>query len=198
MDPGAKRSCNRILAPVTASARRRLWHSRGRYWMPGLIAAGRAMTSIEPKIEQYDTGRAVLLAAVAALGGFLFGFDTAVINGAVLAIRETFGMGAGLTGFVVASALLGCAVGAWLAGKLADRIGRIRVMLVAAVLFLLSAIDSGLAFSPYDLTFWRIVGGLGVGAASVIAPAYIAEIAPASIRGRLGSLQQLAIVSGIF
>jgi MFS transporter, SP family, sugar:H+ symporter len=167
-------------------------------WIPELITMGRAMASIEPKTEQYDTGRAVLLAAVAALGGFLFGFDTAVINGAVLAIRETFGMGAGLTGFVVASALLGCAVGAWLAGKLADRIGRIRVMLVAAVLFFLSAIGSGLAFSPYDLTFWRIVGGLGVGAASVIAPAYIAEIAPASIRGRLGSLQQLAIVSGIF
>ena len=156
------------------------------------------MTSIGPKTEQYDTGRAVLLAAVAALGGFLFGFDTAVINGAVSAIRETFGMGAGLTGFVVASALLGCAVGAWLAGKLADRIGRIRVMVLAAVLFFLSAIGSGLSFSAYDLTCWRIVGGLGVGAASVIAPAYIAEIAPASIRGRLGSLQQLAIVSGIF
>lgn len=156
------------------------------------------MASIEPKTEQYDTGRAVLLAAVAALGGFLFGFDTAVINGAVSAIRETFGMGAGLTGFVVASALLGCGVGAWLAGKLADRIGRIRVMVLAAVLFSLSAIGSGLSFSPYDLTFWRIVGGLGVGAASVIAPAYIAEVAPAAIRGRLGSLQQLAIVSGIF
>jgi MFS transporter, SP family, sugar:H+ symporter len=156
------------------------------------------MTSIEPKIEQYDTGRAVLLAAVAALGGFLFGFDTAVINGAVLAIRETFRMGAGLTGFVVASALLGCAVGAWLAGKLADQIGRIKVMVLAAVLFFVSAIGSGLAYATYDLTFWRIIGGLGVGAASVIAPAYIAEIAPASIRGRLGSLLQLAIVSGIF
>jgi SP family sugar:H+ symporter-like MFS transporter len=156
------------------------------------------MTSIGPETEQYHTVRAVLLAAVAALGGFLFGFDTAVINGAVSAIRETFGMGAGLTGFVVASALLGCAVGAWLAGKLADRIGRIRVMVLAAVLFFLSAIGSGLSFSAYDLTCWRIVGGLGVGAASVIAPAYIAEIAPASIRGSLGSLQQLAIVSGIF
>jgi sugar porter (SP) family MFS transporter len=156
------------------------------------------MTSIEPTTERYDIARAVLLATVAALGGFLFGFDTAVINGAVLAIRETFGIGAGLTGFVVASALLGCAAGAWLAGKLADRIGRTRVMVLAAMLFLLSAIGSGLAYSPYDLTFWRIVGGLGVGAASVIAPAYIAEIAPASIRGRLGSLQQLAIVSGIF
>jgi len=87
---------------------------------------------------------------VAALGGFLFGFDTAVINGAVLAIRETFRIGAGLTGFVVASALLGCAVGAWLAGKLADRIGRIKVMVLAAALFLLSAIGSGLAYSPYE------------------------------------------------
>jgi SP family sugar:H+ symporter-like MFS transporter len=156
------------------------------------------MTSVDPTTERYDIARAVLLAAVAALGGFLFGFDTAVINGAVLAIRATFQIGAGLTGFVVASALLGCAVGAWLAGKLADRIGRIRVMVLAAALFLISAIGSGLAYSPYDLTFWRIIGGLGVGAASVIAPAYIAEIAPASIRGRLGSLQQLAIVSGIF
>lgn len=156
------------------------------------------MTSIDPTVERYDVARAVLLAAVAALGGFLFGFDTAVINGAVLAIRETFRIGPGLTGFVVASALLGCAVGAWLAGRLADRIGRIRVMVLAGTLFLISAIGSGLASSPFDLTFWRIIGGLGVGAASVIAPAYIAEIAPASIRGRLGSLQQLAIVSGIF
>src|SRR5690242_17213927 len=71
-------------------------------------------------------------------------------------------------------------------------------MELAAALFLISAIGSGLAFSPWDLTLWRLIGGLGVGAASVIAPAYIAEIAPASIRGRLGSLQQLAIVSGIF
>src|SRR6185437_1122073 len=136
------------------------------------------MTTIEPAAERYDIARAVLLAAVAALGGFLFGFDTAVINGAVLAIRDTFRIGAGLTGFVVASALLGCAVGAWLAGRLADRIGRIRVMVLAAALFLISAIGSGLAFSPWDLTLWRIIGGLGVGAASVIAPAYIAEIAP--------------------
>jgi SP family sugar:H+ symporter-like MFS transporter len=151
-----------------------------------------------PQAEQYDTGRAVMLAFVAALGGFLFGFDTAVINGAVTAIREDFDMGAGLTGFSVASALLGCAVGAWLAGRLADRWGRVRVMVLAAVLFTTSAIGSGLAFGPPDLIVWRIVGGLGVGAASVIAPAYIAEIAPASIRGRLGSLQQLAIVTGIF
>ncbi len=148
--------------------------------------------------EEYDTGRAILLAVVAALGGFLFGFDTAVINGAVTAITEDFQMGPFLSGFAVASALLGCAAGAWLAGRLADTQGRIRVMVIAAVLFFVSAIGSGLAFSPWDLIIWRIVGGLGIGAASVIAPAYIAEISPASIRGRLGSLQQLAIVSGIF
>nr|WP_307844837.1 sugar porter family MFS transporter [Actinotalea solisilvae] len=140
----------------------------------------------------------MLLATVAALGGFLFGFDTAVINGAVTAIRDEFGMGAGLTGFAVSSALLGCAAGAWAAGRLADRQGRIKVMLLSALLFTVSAIGSGLAVGPWDLIAWRLVGGLGIGAASVIAPAYIAEISPASIRGRLGSLQQLAIVLGIF
>src|SRR5690606_26316386 len=97
--------------------------------------AGGRMSQAETTKETYDTGRAVLLASVAALGGFLFGFDTAVINGAVTAIREDFGMGAGLTGFAVASALLGCALGAWLAGQLADRQGRIRVMLLASALF---------------------------------------------------------------
>jgi sugar porter (SP) family MFS transporter len=121
-----------------------------------------------------------------------------VINGAVQAVREDFRMGAGLTGFVVSAALLGCVVGAYTAGRLADRYGRIRIKVAAAILFAVSAIGSALAVGPFDLMAWRIVGGLAVGAASVIAPAYIAEIAPASIRGRLGSLQQLAIVSGIF
>ncbi len=148
--------------------------------------------------EQYNTVRAIHLATVAALGGFLFGYDTAVINGAVGAMREEFGIGSFLTGFAVASALLGCALGAWGAGRLADNWGRIRVMVLAAILFLVSAFGSGLAFGPWDLILWRVVGGLGVGAASVIAPAYIAEISPAAIRGRLGSLQQLAIVTGIF
>lgn len=148
--------------------------------------------------RDYVLGRAVMLASVAALGGFLFGFDTAVINGAVGAVRAEFGMGSALTGFVVSSALLGCVAGAYLAGRLAERVGRIRVMVIASVLFILSSVGSGLAFGPWDLIGWRVLGGLGVGAASVIAPAYIAEIAPASIRGRLGSLQQLAVVLGIF
>ncbi|WP_174964946.1 sugar porter family MFS transporter [Serinicoccus chungangensis] len=148
--------------------------------------------------RDYYLGKAILLASVAALGGFLFGFDTAVINGAVTAMQGDFEMGSVLTGFVVSSALLGCMAGAYAAGRLAERLGRIRVMMLASALFTISAIGSGFAFGPVDMILWRVVGGLGVGAASVIAPAYIAEIAPASIRGRLGSLQQLAIVSGIF
>lgn len=155
-------------------------------------------TTTTPGQRDYLLGKAVLLASVAALGGFLFGFDTAVINGAVSAMQAEFGMGVWLTGFVVSSALLGCVAGAYLAGWLAERWGRIRVMVLASVLFTVSAIGSGLAIGPWDMIGWRVIGGIGVGAASVIAPAYIAEIAPASIRGRLGSLQQLAIVSGIF
>ena len=148
--------------------------------------------------RDYYLGKAILLASVAALGGFLFGFDTAVINGAVVAMQGDFEMGSVLTGFVVSSALLGCMVGAYAAGRLAEQIGRIRVMMLASALFTISAIGSGFAFGPVDMILWRVVGGIGVGAASVIAPAYIAEIAPAAIRGRLGSLQQLAIVVGIF
>jgi MFS transporter, SP family, sugar:H+ symporter len=144
------------------------------------------------------TANAVLISVVAAIGGFLFGFDTAVINGAVDALSSEFELTAGLTGFAVSSALLGCAAGAWFAGSLADRLGRKKVMIIAAVLFLASAVGSGLALGVWDLILWRVVGGLGVGTASVIAPAYIAEISPAPIRGRLGSLQQLAIVTGIF
>lgn len=152
---------------------------------------------------QTDTGpnhtaTAVLIAAVAAMGGFLFGFDTAVINGAVDALSDSFGLGAGLTGFAVSCALLGSATGAWFAGGAADRFGRPPVMIAASVLFTASAIGSALAFGVWDLIAWRLIGGVGVGVASVIAPAYIAEIAPAPIRGRLGSLQQLAIVLGIF
>ncbi|RCS62711.1 sugar porter family MFS transporter [Microbacterium sp. JB110] len=153
------------------------------------------MTSAQvPRIS----GRVIGISIAAALGGFLFGYDTSVINGAVDALSADFALGAGLQGFAVSIALLGCALGAWFAGSLANRFGRVPVMLVAAILFFISAIGSGFAFGVGDLMAWRAVGGLGVGAASVIAPAYIAEVSPARVRGRLGSLQQLAIVSGIF
>ncbi len=142
-------------------------------------------------------GHAIVIAAAAALGGFLFGYDTAVINGAVGAIRDKYQIGAAGTGLTVSLTLLGAALGAWIAGDLADRLGRIRVMQIAAVLFFVSAFGSAFPFSIYDLTAWRVTGGVAVGFASVIAPAYIAEISPASIRGRLGSMYQLAIVLGI-
>ncbi|WP_278313369.1 sugar porter family MFS transporter [Lolliginicoccus levis] len=142
--------------------------------------------------------RIIGICVAAALGGFLFGFDTAVINGAVDAMTETFALGPALKGFAVSSALLGCAAGAWFAGPIANRLGRVPVMVIAAGLFLASSFGSGLAFGVADLIAWRVIGGLGVGAASVIAPAYIAEVSPARIRGRLASLQQLAIVTGIF
>ncbi|HZH44082.1 MAG TPA: sugar porter family MFS transporter [Lysobacter sp.] len=142
--------------------------------------------------------RVVMVTVAAALGGFLFGFDTAVINGAVDAIRGDFGLSATLTGLAVSCALLGSALGAWFAGPVADRYGRVRTMQVAAVLLLASGIGCGLVVGVWDLIVWRFVGGAGVGVASVIAPAYIAEVSPAHVRGRLGSLQQLAIVLGIF
>ena len=156
-----------------------------------------AMTTSVQKGEEHF-GYVVFIAAAAAMGGFLFGYDSSVINGAVTGIQKHFNVGANQTGFAVASALLGSAVGAWFAGALADRIGRVKVMLIASFLFVVSGVLSGLAFSIVDLSIWRIVGGIGIGIASVIAPAYIAEVAPAQYRGRLGSLQQMAIVLGIF
>ncbi|RCJ17544.1 MFS transporter [Nostoc sp. ATCC 43529] len=145
-----------------------------------------------------NTFYVILIAGAAALGGFLFGFDTAVINGAVAAISKAFNANSVETGLAVSLALLGSALGAFYAGKIADRYGRVKAMVVASVLFTISAIGSGLGVGIWDFTFWRLLGGLAVGAASVIAPAYIAECSPTHLRGRLGSLQQLAIVVGIF
>lgn len=142
--------------------------------------------------------RAIGLSVAAAVGGFLFGFDSSVINGAVESIQANFELNEVITGFVVAVALLGCAVGAIIAGNLSDRWGRLRVMFLGAIMFFVSSIGSALTFSVPDLILWRVIGGLGIGIASVVAPAYIAEIAPRQIRGGLASLQQLAITLGIF
>ncbi|MBK9258698.1 MAG: sugar porter family MFS transporter [Polyangiaceae bacterium] len=162
-------------------------------------------------------GHVLAIVVAAALGGFLFGFDTAVINGAVPVLQKMF-MAAGEPGRIpfnlglpatraaadfwiglsVAMALAGAAFGAFFAGPIADAIGRKKSMVIAAALLFVSALGSGVPFTIWDFTLWRIIGGLGFGAASVLAPAYIAEVSPADKRGRLGSLQQLAIVTGIF
>ena len=105
-------------------------------------------------------GRVVTIASAAALGGFLFGYDTSVINGGVDAIQAHFGVGPVVIGLVVSSALLGSAVGAAIAGGMANRVGRIRVMQTAALLFVISSIGSALPFSVWDLALWRVLGGV--------------------------------------
>jgi SP family sugar:H+ symporter-like MFS transporter len=170
--------------------------------MKGIHMSEHVSTANEPSIFDDDDkpqGRGVIrIASVAALAGLLFGYDSAVINGAVKAIQNDFNINDAAIGFAVASALLGAAGGAMSAGRIADRFGRIFVMKVAAVLFFVSAVGCGLAPEVWSLIFFRVLGGVGVGVASVVAPAYIAEVSPTRIRGRLGSLQQLAIVLGIF
>ena len=140
----------------------------------------------------------VLISAVATLGGFLFGFDSGVINGTVDGLRRAFASSSAELGFEVASMLLGCAAGAFAAGRLADRWGRRSVLIVAAILFLCSAVGAGAATTSALFIAARVLGGVAVGAASVMSPAYIAEIAPARYRGRLATLQQIAIIAGLF
>jgi SP family xylose:H+ symportor-like MFS transporter len=134
---------------------------------------------------------------VAALGGLLFGFDTAVISGTTEALKELFGLGNFALGFTVSSALIGTIVGAVGAGPPADRFGRRATLFVIAVLYFISAVGCALAWDWYSLLFCRFLGGLGVGAASVVSPMYIAEISPARLRGRLVAITQFNIVLGV-
>jgi SP family arabinose:H+ symporter-like MFS transporter len=134
---------------------------------------------------------------IAALGGFLFGFDTAVISGANLYIQPYFGLTDWEFGFVVSSMLVGCAMGGLFAGVPADKFGRRKMLMVTAVLFAISAIGSALATTTVGFVTYRFIGGIGVGAASMLSPIYISEITPAKIRGKMISLNQLTIVVGI-
>ncbi|MEF3116455.1 sugar porter family MFS transporter [Streptomyces chrestomyceticus] len=154
-------------------------------------------TSEGRKAQPDHLGHVIFITAAAAMGGFLFGYDSSVINGAVEAIRGRYEVGSAGLAQVIAIALIGCAIGAATAGRIADRIGRIRVMQIAAALFTVSAVGSALPFALWDLAMWRVLGGIAIGMASVIGPAYIAEVAPPAYRGRLGSFQQAAIVIGI-
>jgi len=140
----------------------------------------------------------ILITLVATIGGFLFGYDSGVINGTVDGLKTAFHSNSVGTGFNVASMLLGCAAGAFMAGWLADKFGRKTILLISAVCFTVSALGAGLAQNSGQFIFVRVLGGLAVGAASVLAPAYISEVAPAKYRGSLSSIQQIAIISGLF
>ncbi len=151
----------------------------------------------------------VLVCLVAALGGLLFGYDTAVVSGAIGFMVERFGFTPAWQGWAASSALVGCIIGVILAGPLSDRLGRKRTLLVAAVLFFVSALGSALpelgtlgaerlgSWLRHSFVVFRIIGGIGVGAASITSPMYIAEISPARIRGRMVSVNQFAIISGM-
>jgi sugar porter (SP) family MFS transporter len=139
----------------------------------------------------------LLSSIVAALGGLLFGFDTAVISGTTQWLEIYFGLSKATLGFTVASAILGTVVGALSAGRPSDRYGRRSVLFVLALLYLGSAIGSALAHNWYMFLVYRFLGGIGVGASSVVAPIYIAEIAPARLRGRMVGVVQVNVVTGM-
>jgi sugar porter (SP) family MFS transporter len=134
---------------------------------------------------------------VAALGGFLFGFDTAVINGALPFFRDHFNLTGNLEGLAVSSAIFGCVAGALLIGRPGDKYGRRYMLRIMAVLFIISALGSGLATSIYEFMIFRVIGGLAIGGASVLSPMYISEISPPAYRGRLTITFQMSIVIGI-
>lgn len=144
-----------------------------------------------------QTGFIIKVSVVAALGGLLFGYDTAVIAGAIGYLQTKFSLSPAMVGWAASSAIWGCILGASLAGYLSDRIGRKKVLIITAVLFFVSSLGAAIPSNLTQFVLARFVGGVGIGAASMLSPLYISEIAPAKNRGTLVSLYQLAIVIGI-
>ena len=144
------------------------------------------------------SGYVILVSCAAALGGLLFGYDTAVISGAIGFLTIKFSLTSSMVGWVTSCILIGCAVGVAIAGTVSDKFGRKKALLSSAIIFAVSSLGAALATSVSILVFWRFLAGIGVGITSLLSPLYIAEIAPAHIRGRLVSLNQLAITIGIF
>jgi len=153
------------------------------------------MTEASP--QRANMGYIGAIVAVATIGGFLFGYDSGAVNGTQEGLRSTFALGDAGLGFTVGSLLIGCFIGAFFAGRLADLMGRRNTMMVAATLFLVGALVQGFADSQIIFVIARIAGGMAVGAASVLSPAYISEVAPAGIRGRLTTVQQIMIITGL-
>jgi len=152
---------------------------------------------VEASPERANMGYIGAIVAVATIGGFLFGYDSGAVNGTQDGLRRAFNLSDSGLGFTVGSLLIGCFIGAFSAGRLADLFGRRNVMMIAAVLFLTGALIQGFAHSQAIFVMARLVGGMAVGAASVLSPAYISEVAPASVRGRLTTVQQIMIIIGL-
>lgn len=155
------------------------------------------MNTLAPNRDRQNTRYLVFLTAVASLGGFLFGYDTAVISGTTDFLQERFQLTDLELGWAAASALVGCILGSASAGYFSDRFGRRKALLLAAIFYTVSALGSAIPMNLTQLSLARIIGGIGVGAASVLSPLYIAEIAPEKIRGRLVTLVQIAILTGM-
>jgi len=149
------------------------------------------------ELKNKNNSYLVLICMIAAIGGFLFGFDTAVISGTVSLVKHDFGLNALSEGWFVSCALLGCIIGVSVSGKLSDQYGRKVVLILSAVLFLASAIGCMLSDSYQSLIIFRLIGGLGIGVASMVSPLYISEFSPSRLRGMMVSLYQLAITIGI-
>lgn len=147
--------------------------------------------------ERANIGLISAIVAVATIGGLLFGYDSGAVNGTQPGLKAAFALDEAGLGFTVGSLLIGCFIGAFFAGTLADRMGRRNVMRLAAILFLVGALVQGLAHDHNIFVIARILGGMAVGAASVLSPAYISEVAPANIRGRMTTVQQIMIISGL-
>ena len=152
---------------------------------------------VEASPQRANMGYIGAIVAVATIGGFLFGYDSGAVNGTQEGLRQAFGLSDAGLGFTVGSLLIGCFIGAFLAGRLADLFGRRNVMMVTALLFTIGALIQGFAHDHTLFVIARLMGGMAVGAASVLSPAYISEVAPASVRGRLTTLQQIMIIIGL-
>ena len=152
---------------------------------------------VDGSAQRANMGFIGAIVAVATIGGFLFGYDSGAVNGTQQGLRTAFGLGDAGLGFTVGSLLIGCFIGAFFAGRLADVMGRRNTMMLAAVLFLVGALIQGSASSQLLFVIARVAGGMAVGAASVLSPAYISEVAPANIRGRLTTVNQIMIITGL-
>jgi SP family arabinose:H+ symporter-like MFS transporter len=148
-------------------------------------------------IQQRNNSYLIFIALTAAFGGFLFGYDTAVISGTISLVKQQFSLSTLMEGWFVSSALVGCILGVMLAGEMSDRFGRKASLIVSGLLFCASAFGCALCGSHTELILFRLVGGLGIGIASMLSPMYISEVSPAHIRGRMVALYQLAICLGI-